>query len=62
MLPSGPGDRPVCAYTRDQIAQLYAAHRKGHYAGREAEWARQENDIIAAGREGRTLGHPYLTK
>jgi hypothetical protein len=49
-------------YTRDQIAQLYAAHRKGAYADREAEWARQEEDIIAAGREGRVSGGPYLTK
>jgi hypothetical protein len=40
-------------YTRAQIAQLYTAHRKGAYVGREAEWNRQEADIIAAGREGR---------
>jgi hypothetical protein len=40
-------------YTRAQISQLYTAHRKGAYVGREAEWNRQEADIIAAGREGR---------
>lgn len=48
---SVPPDRPI--YTRAQIAQLYAMHRKGAYVGREAEWARQDADIIAAGREGR---------
>jgi hypothetical protein len=46
-----PADKPV--YTRAQIAALYSAHRKGAYVGREAEWARQDLDIIAAGREGR---------
>lgn len=48
---SVPPDRPI--YTRVQISQLYSQHRKGAYIGREAEWARQEADIIAAGREGR---------
>lgn len=48
---SVPSDRPI--YTRAQVAQLYSAHRKGAYTGREAEWARQDADIIAAGREGR---------
>lgn len=43
-------------YTRDQIAELYSLHRRGAYAGRETEWVRLENDIIAAGREGRILG------
>jgi hypothetical protein len=46
-----PPDKPI--YTRAQIAQLYSAHRKGAYVGREAEWARQDADIFAAGREGR---------
>jgi hypothetical protein len=46
-----PPDRPI--YTRAQIRDLYSAHRKGAYVGREAEWARQDADIIAAGREGR---------
>jgi hypothetical protein len=49
-------------YTRPQIAQLHDKHHRGGYAGREAEWARQEADIIAAAREGRGLGGPYLTK
>ena len=44
--------RPRLIYTRAQIAELYAAHRKGAYVGREAEWARQEADIIKAGSEG----------
>ena len=48
-------------YTREQIAALYAAHRKGHYANREDEWNRQEADIIAASREGRIAG-VYITK
>jgi hypothetical protein len=43
-------------YTRDQIANFYELHRKGTYTGREAEWARLEYEIIAAGREGRILG------
>jgi hypothetical protein len=46
-----PPDKPI--YTRAQIKQLYEQHRKGAYVGREAEWARQDADIIAAGREGR---------
>lgn len=46
-----PLDKPT--YTRAQIATLYSQHRKGAYVGREAEWARLEVDIIAAGREGR---------
>jgi hypothetical protein len=46
-----PPDRPI--YTRAQIRDLYTAHRKGAYVGREAEWQRQDADIIAAGREGR---------
>jgi hypothetical protein len=46
-----PPDKPI--YTRAQIAQLYSLHRKQAYVGREAEWSRQEADIIAAGREGR---------
>jgi hypothetical protein len=47
-------DRPI--YTRDQISKLYRAHQQGAYTGREAEWARLEHEIIAAGREGRILG------
>jgi hypothetical protein len=46
-----PPDKPI--YTRAQIAQLYDQQRRGAYVGREAEWSRQEADIIAAGREGR---------
>jgi hypothetical protein len=49
-------------YTRAQIAQIYAAHRKGTYAGREAEWARIDADIIRAAAEGRVLGPDYITK
>jgi hypothetical protein len=46
-----PSDKPT--YTRAQVAQLYRMHQKGAYTGREAEWQRQDADIIAAGREGR---------
>jgi hypothetical protein len=46
-----PPDKPI--YSRAQIASLYRAHQKGAYVGREAEWNRQDADIIAAGREGR---------
>jgi hypothetical protein len=48
---SVPSQKPI--YTRAQIQQLYRAHQQGAYVGREAEWARQDADIIAAGREGR---------
>jgi len=47
-------NKPV--YARAQIAQLYSLHRRGAYAGREAEWARQEADFYTAQREGRVLG------
>jgi len=56
-VPAGGGDshiqpdKPI--YTRPQIASLYEHKRRGAYVGREAEWARLEVDIIAAGREGR---------
>ena len=46
--------KPV--YTRAQIQQLYRAHQKGAFAGREADWQRQEADFIAAGREGHIVG------
>jgi hypothetical protein len=36
----------MCALSR---AQLYRAHQQGAYVGREAEWTRQDADIIAAG-------------
>jgi hypothetical protein len=35
---------------------LYRAHQQGAYNGREAEWNRQEVDIIRAGAEGRIVG------
>ena len=40
-------------YSRDDISKLYRRHQQGAYANRKSEWARQEADIIAAGREGR---------
>jgi hypothetical protein len=47
-------------YTHAQIRELYAQHRKGAFAGREAEWAQIENKIFAAQREERVRG-VYLT-
>jgi exonuclease VII large subunit len=54
------GGAPV--YTRKTIAQLYEQHRKGAWAGREAEWAQIEADIFRAQRESRVQDTPYLTK
>ena len=53
------GQRPAAVtgrhtYTRPEIAELYKQHRKGAFS--DAEWARQEADIIAAGREGCVIG------
>ena len=44
-------EKPI--YTRAQVKELYRAHQKGAYVGREAEWARLEADLYAAQREGR---------
>jgi hypothetical protein len=60
-----PGRRSAMSkpfYTHAQIKQLYEQHRKGAYAGREAEWDRIEADIFAAQREGRVEYVPFLTK
>ena len=57
---TGPSGGAV--YTRAQIKQLYDAHRKGLYAGRESEWNRIEADIIAASRENRIAAPDYITK
>jgi hypothetical protein len=43
-------------YSAAQIAKLYDQKRRGAYAGREAEWARQEVDIFRAQHEGRVVG------
>jgi hypothetical protein len=53
---AGPMRTGGRTYTRPLIAQLYEKHRRGGCAGREADWAQQEADIIAAAREGRVLG------
>jgi hypothetical protein len=49
-----PPDKPI--YTRVNIRDLYSAHRKGAYIGREAEWNRIEADLFAAQRDGRVQG------
>jgi hypothetical protein len=40
-------------YTRDQITQMWARRRKGEI--NDADWARWEHELIAAGREGRVI-------
>ena len=47
-----PADKPII--TRAQIAAFYDQVRKGAYAGRDADKARDEAIIFAAQREGRT--------
>lgn len=49
--PNVPAEKPI--YTRAMIAANYADKRRGAYNGRDAEWARLDADMIAAGREGR---------
>ena len=49
---SAPADKPIL--TRQQIAAFYDQVRKGAYAGRDADKARDEAIIFAAQREGRT--------
>ena len=49
------------AYPCPDPAALRDAPQRA-YAGREAEWQRQEADIIAAGREGRIEAPAYITK
>jgi hypothetical protein len=56
----GAPGKPI--YTNDSIKQLYEAHRRGAYAGREDAWARQEADIFQAMKEGRVHARPFLTK
>jgi hypothetical protein len=47
--PPASGGKPI--YTREQIKRLYEERRLGRIS--DVNWARQEADIIAAGREGR---------
>ena len=44
--------RPI--YTRDQISHMWQRRRQGRV--NDADWARWEHEIIAAGREGRIVG------
>jgi hypothetical protein len=46
-----PASNAKPIYTREQIKRLYEQRRLGRIS--DANWARQEADIIAAGREGR---------
>jgi len=52
--PAGPAPDGKHIYSRPEILQLHAQHRKGAFG--DVEWMRIENDIIAAGREGRIVG------
>jgi hypothetical protein len=56
----GGADKPV--YTPQQIKQIYEMKRKGAWTGKEAEFARLEEDIFAAQKERRILAPVYLTK
>ena len=47
-----PSGKPT--YARSQITQMAAMRRRGEIG--DAEWARWENELIAAGREGRIRG------
>lgn len=51
--PPAPAEKPT--FTRAQIAQLYDAHRRGQFRGRDAEWDRLEKQIFEASRSGRVL-------
>jgi hypothetical protein len=55
---SNGGNKPV--YDNESIKELYERHRKGLIP--DAEWARIENDIFAAQREGRINVRPFWTK
>jgi hypothetical protein len=50
--PAATGGKPI--YTRQQITDFYKQRRDGRI--NDANWARREADIIAAGREGRVVG------
>ena len=58
--PAGPALDGKHIYSRAEILQLHAQHRKGAFG--DVEWMRIENDIIAAGREGRIIGGIPLEK
>ena len=53
---TGQASLPASGRARSPNKPVYAraqiAHRRGAYAGREAEWARQEADFYTAQREG----------
>jgi hypothetical protein len=45
-------DKPI--YTRSQISQMWTMRRRGEIG--DEEWARWENELVAAAREGRVRG------
>lgn len=57
-----PPPSPRSTYSRADIRQNYAAHRRGEFAGREDAWDQLERDMIAASREGRVLDPQPITK
>jgi hypothetical protein len=50
------------AYTREQVRQNYERHRRGEFAGREADWARLEKDMVRAARDGQIPNSVPLAK
>jgi hypothetical protein len=50
--PQASGNKPF--YSREQIKQLYEQRRLGRI--NDANWARQEADIVKAAAEGRVVG------
>jgi hypothetical protein len=47
---------PRAVYSRQQVAEIFAARRRGEWSGTEAEWARLEVALIRAAAEGRVAG------
>jgi hypothetical protein len=60
--PAQSGSAGKATYTPQQIKAIYEMKRKGAWNGKEAEFARLEQDIFAAQKEGRLLAPVYLTK
>jgi hypothetical protein len=51
-----PPFTPPSAFSREEIASIYAARRRGEWRGTEAEWMRLEASLIRAAAEGRVAG------
>jgi hypothetical protein len=53
--PTQGGSASKATYTPQQIKAIYEMKRKGAWNGKEAEFARLEQDIFRAQKEGRLL-------